>query len=1749
MGKKPWWVGQLTYMERLLIAPIQPIGRICRLTGGSSKLTSSFCFLDRSKEACDIQLLLPRLASEIEHLELVCERKGNTPKRHIVRRRLVQEVLEWNIINLPAYRVLGIKLCPNRLNLLPEHGNLEVRQMRVPEELEKNDALEVDKGPAAINSDDDAEKDDGQDGRQNKPARKKARKKSRKRNNRKPNPGRNKTRAAAAAAVAVSKPYLAPLYCSRLTLQEHEKAEHLLNIAQRHQNCTERIATHFKINTQGLRETSKQHYGINISYQVLNRLNDGEWLNDDLIQYCSRILLHESVRKGKTTTLSCFDPLKWHQIVHKGVDDVKHYLHKLKFASFEKRRDRFFDQFICFPININNSHWILLVIDTKKKEFVAYDSMTPSRTVRDKHMERLKLLQTWFTAACRHEWLVNEWLVKVKVPPPVAAWVQNYNDVRKWTLRIGQCPDQLNCYDCGIFALENIRCLLLGLHIQTLTPYNSNDNQTAKHLRRRYLLEINKRENTIDWGDVESTSRSNSQEDEDTSSADPTSSSDLKLCDEKEKQVEPDAKEGGIKEAEDTSSADPTSSTPTSILVGQMRRLRPGKSYRKGLKRPPYRNNCYMCFLLVLAYQPSFRTLAFKHVEDEPAAITVNSSFIDLFYSMVRDVTHGKAINVWQNHDWLWDKMVSYPLFVGDEGENVRLHQDSGEALRKMLDYMREVAVSATHVVVDESVQCIHCDYIYYLPTPDTSTIELCFPDTPSLTAITTASLLQKYLNPVIVEKTCSSTPEEGCIFREKNCNHRKTTEITETKEILIFTCNKEYGSIYQSVKVDVKINVPTSSGDKRYTLVGTIKHRGTAISGHYISYIKTGVNEWTEFNDDKASLATVHAACHPKGNDDDRRRNFYTSVMFYRLVHEENEGGNDSEDSDDSDSDTENSTVINVDLSPVIDLATPVKTYPPKKGYYLRVEQFDSSKKDFVVKVGQGLNKYGNIESNVVEKRMTAEEIQREWKIPKSGSNSESSESSSESSSDANDNDSLSTSTNIDAKIASILRTATATTPSKGNGVEDKIDEEDSYSGLLFSGRGASEATKELEKALKTHGLLPVQKEEEQTKIPKILYKWNEGTENLVYWDQQRFFFQACFPWLFWTYTDPVTKEQDVPSDWMSSRPRNRQLKFYEYCKYLMLVHPRFAADPALCFVLINIKNREASRGQTSFWLKQHGEEADKTIAQLRKTVKENSNPGDKNKLSHLTRQVTSFTSGVTGTQPYWWARSYELKAFVTHMLDHESQTPLWFHTGSCCEFYWRPMHKVLSKYFDLHKLTEYKEVCDYLRRGERPPKKLRTKLNHLLTHTPQVINQFFVNRTRDWMEIVMGEMDISDYWLRFEFAKSRGQIHFHSMLWSKIQSKLFHELFNTCRDKPNGTEMKDTLASVAANIDKQMEEQYGDKLNALHPAGRQRTFPNRDGTTWYKQRLAARENTDLKQTRHFFIGSDVEDDRNVGNIDAWKPPIGTKKTNSHALQRDNFAVPWVPEDSDAALGDAAFPGAENFGIESVGKTTTNRDAERSQQGVFDSPEEYKSLEWIEDDSGATTNQDAERSQHDVFDPPEHYKSLDWIENDSDAQIPLGRYSLAGMPTCEEEEAEAARKLMTSPSQPERDVGNVQSSSHRHGSIENAVCEGVGNDVQHSPHESSSQLHRDESIESSVREGDNLLLFSFLSSTKQDRECLSRIQHSVELQNRVLRHGCSAYCLMFKKANNKQDDNVDDKQPKKKKKGKSKLLLFILRR
>ena len=87
---------------------------------------------------------------------------------------------------------------------------------------------------------------------------------------------------------------------------------------------------------------------------------------------------------------------------------------------------------------------------------------------------------------------------------------------------------------------------------------------------------------------------------------------------------------------------------------------------------------------------------------------------------------------------------------------------------------------------------------------------------------------------------------------------------------------------------------------------------------------------------------------------------------------------------------------------------------------------------------------------------------------------------------------------------------------------------------------------------------------------------------------------------------------------------------------------------------------------------------------------------------------------------------------------------------------------------------------------------------MHRILLQNPVVINEFFVQRTEAWFRIVIKEgLGFEDYWYRFEFAKSRGAIHFHSFLIDKRKSEVFHSMLDTVRDLLNAV-IRDPIFSV---------------------------------------------------------------------------------------------------------------------------------------------------------------------------------------------------------------------------------------------------------------------------------------------------------------------------------------------------------------
>ncbi|XP_068719655.1 uncharacterized protein, partial [Montipora capricornis] len=106
------------------------------------------------------------------------------------------------------------------------------------------------------------------------------------------------------------------------------------------------------------------------------------------------------------------------------------------------------------------------------------------------------------------------------------------------------------------------------------------------------------------------------------------------------------------------------------------------------------------------------------------------------------------------------------------------------------------------------------------------------------------------------------------------------------------------------------------------------------------------------------------------------------------------------------------------------------------------------------------------------------------------------------------------------------------------------------------------------------------------------------------------------------------------------------------------------------------------------------------------------------------FTNKLLYFGANLHGTAQYWHQRRRELRAFVEFMVNEKHGLASFFMTGSCAEFYVPPLKRLFGR-------------------------------------------------------AVFG---VSDYWYRYEFAKSRGQIHWHQLSWR--EDKQPHQLLHEARE-----------------------------------------------------------------------------------------------------------------------------------------------------------------------------------------------------------------------------------------------------------------------------------------------------------------------------------------------------------------------------
>ena len=191
------------------------------------------------------------------------------------------------------------------------------------------------------------------------------------------------------------------------------------------------------------------HFNIKLNFSDLDKLRGLSWLNDEIINFYLEMIMARSAQHHNWPKCYAMNTFFLSKLEKDGYPGVKPWIKKVDISSYDK---------IFVPVNLNNIHWCLAVIDMKKNGIYVYDSMG------GEHNQVLKILL---------QYLKKEHMEK-----------KGSIDIGKFTLEnVKGIALQANSSDCGIFTLKYAEYLSRNAKI-TFTQ------EDIPNMRRLMIYEI-----------------------------------------------------------------------------------------------------------------------------------------------------------------------------------------------------------------------------------------------------------------------------------------------------------------------------------------------------------------------------------------------------------------------------------------------------------------------------------------------------------------------------------------------------------------------------------------------------------------------------------------------------------------------------------------------------------------------------------------------------------------------------------------------------------------------------------------------------------------------------------------------------------------------------------------------------------------------------------------------------------------------------------------------------------------------------------------------------------------------------------------------------------------------------------------------------------------------------------------------------------------------------------------------------------
>ena len=295
--------------------------------------------------------------------------------------------------------------------------------------------------------------------------------------------------------------------------------------------------------------------------------------------------------------------------------------------------------------------------------------------------------------------------------------------------------------------------------------------------------------------------------------------------------------------------------------------------------------------------------------------------------------------------------------------------------------------------------------------------------------------------------------------------------------------------------------------------------------------------------------------------------------------------------------------------------------------------------------------------------------------------------------------------------------------------------------------------------------------------------------------------FFAQAYPTIFINGSADITIPQLVKLDY-----QEWVTHIYYNCDN------RVSSHPFLKFFLLNLGLRMRALQQGSFIVAQQLNDAHLTIEELRNNLE--------NDDESVPRKLISVGAKFANSDPYWRDRKIELDNLVLFRKKEFGDLPAYFDTNSLAEFQWKPLKELFIKYISKIEgtspdIVRAKVESDFL------------YYQKVILSNLHIVGTYFNNRTVNYYTTVGKELfQTSDMWIRYEFAKGRGEIHSHAIISSSTHSEKIKEAMDLVEiDKQAG---KSNTEKAAIKLHKWLQtdsentdDLFSPNFVSMHPAG----------------------------------------------------------------------------------------------------------------------------------------------------------------------------------------------------------------------------------------------------------------------------------------------------------------------------------------